>query len=69
MKKGGHAQRENIERGNVQQLMRSKKQIMAKKYQIVAVPAYGMLSESDRKACKTMQSLDVTMINRMQRNG
>merc|ERR1712048_233025 len=65
VKKGGHNLLSNVRNGNISSLLRSKKQIQARKYQLVAIPAYGMMSQRDRDCCKTIQSMDVTLLNRL----
>lgn len=65
VKKGGGNLLNNVRNGNISSLLRSKKQIVARKYQLVAIPAFGMMSERDRNACKTIQSMDVTLVNRL----
>merc|ERR1712154_260395 len=59
VKKGGINLLNNIKNGNISQLLRSKKQIRASKYQILAIPAYGAMTRNDRNRCKTIQSMDV----------
>merc|ERR1719273_2682518 len=55
VKKGGPNLLNNVRNGNISSLLRSKKQIQAKKYQLIAIPAYGMMSERDRTATKQIQ--------------
>merc|ERR1711920_457024 len=68
VKKGGPNLMNNVRNGNISSLLRSKKQIQARKYQLVAIPAYGMMSERDRTATKQIQSMDVTLIQRLSRS-
>merc|ERR1712129_65707 len=63
VKNGGLSLLQKIKNGNVSSLLRSKKQIRAAKYQIIAVPAYGIMTANDRNRCKTVQSMDVTLMN------
>merc|ERR1712176_1527711 len=64
VKKGGISLLNKIKNGNVSSLLRSKKQVKAAKYQILAIPHYGIMSNDDRNRCKTIQSMDVTLMNK-----
>jgi len=66
VRKGAIHLLQSIKNGNLQSLQRSKKQVLANKYQIVAVPSYGMMSDDDKNRCKTIQSMDVTLMNKDQ---
>merc|ERR1719361_1707160 len=64
VKNGGISLLNKVKNGNISSLLRSKKQIQAAKYQIIAIPAYGIMSNADRNRCKTIQSMDVTLMNK-----
>jgi len=65
VKKGAINLLNTIKNGNVSVLYRSLKQTTSAKYQIVAIPTYGIMTNGDRNRCKTMQSMDVTLMNKL----